>query len=265
MATRCVIHVNKSGAEGKVIPVPATMEELLETASEKLKIKANKVFSESGNRIEDIGVIRDDENLYISQGEGFYKKAGSRVRKYKIAVIGSGGVGKSCLSLRFVKNHFVDTYDPTIEDAFTHQTMVDGDCCILDILDTAGQEDMQMLRRQWVDDRDGFLMVFSIIDKLTFHDLHNFYSLIEQVKEEEMTDPGVPLVLVGNKSDMESSREVTKEEATQQADEWNAVYIEASAKCGQNVAESFEELVRAFRACEPDVPDNPKKKMCLIL
>lgn len=72
-----------------------------------------------------------------------------------IAVLGAGGVGKSCLSLRYVKNSFVDVYDPTIEvrlahncatvfsppqDAFRHQTVIDGQTCLLDILDTAGQE-----------------------------------------------------------------------------------------------------------------------------
>ena len=46
----------------------------------------------------------------------------SRVKTYKVAVLGSGGVGKSCLSLRYVKSTFVDIYDPTIEDAFRHQT-----------------------------------------------------------------------------------------------------------------------------------------------
>jgi hypothetical protein len=60
---------------------------------------------------------------------------------------------------------------------------------------------MQMLRRQWIEDRDGFLMVYSIIDKTSFDDLNNFYELIEQVKEDQL-DKGVPLVLVANKADL---------------------------------------------------------------
>ena len=58
-----------------------------------------------------------------------------------------------------------------------------------------------MLRRQWIEDRDGFLMVYSIVDKTSFDDLSNFYELIEQVKEDQL-EKGVPLVLVANKADL---------------------------------------------------------------
>ena len=103
--------------------------------------------------------------------------------------------------MRYVRSTFVDIYDPTIEDAFRHQTVVDGTSCVLDIMDTAGQEDMKMLRRQWVEDRDGFLLVFSIVDKTTFIDIDQFYELISEVKEENLSN--IPLVLVGNKCDLE--------------------------------------------------------------
>ena len=58
---------------------------------------------------------------------------------YKIAVCGSGGVGKSCITIQFVQNLFIDDYDPTIEDMYRKQIFVDGETCLLDVLDTAGQ------------------------------------------------------------------------------------------------------------------------------
>ena len=62
----------------------------------------------------------------------------SRMREYKIVVLGSGGVGKSALTVQFVQGIFVEKYDPTIEDSYRKQVEVDGSQCMLEILDTAG-------------------------------------------------------------------------------------------------------------------------------
>lgn len=60
------------------------------------------------------------------------------MREYKIVVLGSGGVGKSALTVQFVQGIFVEKYDPTIEDSYRKQMEVDGQQCMLEILDTAG-------------------------------------------------------------------------------------------------------------------------------
>lgn len=60
------------------------------------------------------------------------------MREYKIVVLGSGGVGKSALTVQFVQEIFVEKYDPTIEDSYRKQVEVDGQQCMLEILDTAG-------------------------------------------------------------------------------------------------------------------------------
>ena len=62
----------------------------------------------------------------------------SKMREYKIVVLGSGGVGKSALTVQFVQGIFVEKYDPTIEDSYRKQVEVDGQQCMLEILDTAG-------------------------------------------------------------------------------------------------------------------------------
>ena len=62
----------------------------------------------------------------------------TRMREYKIVVLGSGGVGKSALTVQFVQGIFVEKYDPTIEDSYRKQVEVDGQQCMLEILDTAG-------------------------------------------------------------------------------------------------------------------------------
>jgi len=171
--------------------------------------------------------------------------------------------------MRYVRSTFVDIYDPTIEDAFRHQTVVDGTSCVLDILDTAGQEDMKMLRRQWVEDRDGFLLVFSIVDKTTFIDIDQFYELISEVKEENLSN--IPLVLVGNKCDLEDRREVLQKEAQEMGDRIGATYVETSAKTGEGVSEAFAHLVRRFIQLQPSTGSknkgskNRRKFPCIVL
>jgi len=107
------------------------MPTFLRVAGDKLGVLAKKAYTEDGNAISDVSIIRDDERVYISSGEAFWKNDEGRVRVYKIAVLGAGGVGKSCLSMRYVKNAFVDIYDPTIEDAFRHHVVIDNHPCIL--------------------------------------------------------------------------------------------------------------------------------------
>jgi len=257
---RCYVSANKNGGNQIVMAVPATFPEFLKNASEKLGVNGKKIYNEDGALIDDVNLIRDDEKVYISGGEPFWKTDQSRVKMYKIAVLGAGGVGKSCLSLRYVKNAFVDVYDPTIEDAFRQQTVINNETCMLDILDTAGQEDMKMLRRQWVQDRDGFVLVYSIVDKRSFEELNSFRNLIKSMKH-----GFTPIVIVGNKSDMKDQRTVPASEGEALARLNGAKYLEASARSGENVIETFELLIRTWNHAErgepgpgPGVPDKKK-------
>lgn len=68
------------------------------------------------------------------------------MREYKLVVLGSGGVGKSALTVQFVQGIFVEKYDPTIEDSYRKQVEVDNSQCMLEILDTAGTEQFTAMR-----------------------------------------------------------------------------------------------------------------------
>jgi len=73
----------------------------------------------------------------------------------KIAVLGAGGVGKSSLTIRFIRNIFVSAWSPTIEDEYRKAVSVDDVVSILHILDTAGQDEFTTMRAQWMTDKDG--------------------------------------------------------------------------------------------------------------
>uniref|UniRef100_A0A8C2PU55 HRas proto-oncogene, GTPase n=1 Tax=Cyprinus carpio TaxID=7962 RepID=A0A8C2PU55_CYPCA len=96
--------------------------------------------------------------------------------EYKLVVVGAGGVGKSALTIQLIQNHFVDEYDPTIEDSYRKQVVIDGETCLLDILDTAGQEEYSAMRDQYMRTGEGFLCVFAINNTKSFEDIHQYRS-----------------------------------------------------------------------------------------
>jgi len=163
--------------------------------------------------------------------------------EYKLVIVGGGGVGKSALTIQLIQNHFIDEYDPTIEDSYRKQVTIDAETCLLDILDTAGQEEYSAMRDQYMRTGQGFLMVYAITSRSSFEELVGFKDQILRVKEADH----VPMVVVGNKSDLESERQVTSQEGTDLARNFGAPFFETSAKTRVNVEESFYSLVREIR------------------
>ncbi|KAF9403249.1 Ras- protein Rap-1b [Mortierella sp. AD011] len=105
------------------------------------------------------------------------------MREYKLVVLGSGGVGKSALTVQFVQSLFVERYDPTIEDSYRKQVEVDGQQCMLEILDTAGTEQFTAMRDLYMKNGQGFILVFSIVAASTFEELEDLHNQILRVKE----------------------------------------------------------------------------------
>ncbi|KAG0002627.1 Ras- protein Rap-1b [Entomortierella chlamydospora] len=105
------------------------------------------------------------------------------MREYKLVVLGSGGVGKSALTVQFVQSVFVERYDPTIEDSYRKQVEVDGQQCMLEILDTAGTEQFTAMRDLYMKNGQGFILVFSIVAASTFEELEDLHNQILRVKE----------------------------------------------------------------------------------
>lgn len=178
------------------------------------------------------------------------------MREYKIVVLGSGGVGKSALTVQFVQGIFVEKYDPTIEDSYRKQVEVDGQQCMLEILDTAGTEQFTAMRDLYMKNGQGFVLVYSITAQSTFNDLQDLREQILRVKD---TDD-VPMVLVGNKCDLEDERVVGKELGKNLANQFNCAFMETSAKAKINVNDIFYDLVQQINKKSPERKPNKKKK-----
>ncbi|KAI0346593.1 24 kDa ras-like protein [Trametopsis cervina] len=165
------------------------------------------------------------------------------LREYKLVVVGGGGVGKSCLTIQFIQGQFVSEYDPTIEDSYRKQTVIDDEVALLDVLDTAGQEDYYSMRELYMREGEGFLLVYTITSRDSFEEVVALYQHIQRVKDADQ----VPVVIVGNKCDLEYERQVGVNEGNDLAKHWGCKFLETSAKHRTNVDEAFISLVREIR------------------
>jgi Ras-related protein Rap-2C len=190
----------------------------------------------------------------FSPGEGYFTH---KMREYKVVVLGSGGVGKSALTVKFVSGTFMEKYDPTIEDFYRKEIEVDGAPSVLEILDTAGTEQFASMRDLYIKNGQGFVIVYSITSLQTFQDIKSMKENIARVKGSDR----VPILLVGNKNDLEHQREVHTTEGYSLAQEWSCPFLEASAKSTQNVNEVFIEIVREMNTS----PVKERKGCCTIL
>ncbi|EFA79869.1 putative protein serine/threonine kinase [Heterostelium album PN500] len=167
--------------------------------------------------------------------------------KYFVAVMGSGSVGKSALTVQFTQGIFIDKYDPTVEDTYTKSFELDGENVCIEVLDTAGSEVLVAMRELYMKSAEGFVLVYNIVEQLF------------RVKEEEE----VPIVLVGNKIDLDSHREVSTNEGKQLSQSYpNCEFWETSCKDRINVDNVFYSIVRKIRDKykKEGVPTKEKKE-----
>ncbi|KAG7315204.1 hypothetical protein KOW79_021292 [Hemibagrus wyckioides] len=199
----------------------------------------------TAERFEQRCVLETEKNISVCRRPGLvlcFITNAVKMTEYKLVVVGAGGVGKSALTIQLIQNHFVDEYDPTIEDSYRKQVVIDGETCLLDILDTAGQEEYSAMRDQYMRTGEGFLCVFAINNTKSFEDIHQYREQIKRVKDSD----DVPMVLVGNKCDL-PARTVDTRQAQELARSYGIPYIETSAKTRQGVEDAFYTLVREIR------------------
>jgi len=178
------------------------------------------------------------------------------MREFNAVVLGAGGVGKSALTVRFMRNEFVESYDPTIQEEYRKTVEVDGELTWLEVLDTAGAEQFTALNELCITAGRGFILVFSLTLEASLREVTSLRQQILRIKGENSR---VPMVLVGTKLDLTSEREVSRSHLEELAARWKIPVYETSAKRNWDVSQAFEDLVRQMRQYYP-VEEHSKRK-----
>ncbi|KAK7484764.1 hypothetical protein BaRGS_00023938 [Batillaria attramentaria] len=165
-----------------------------------------------------------------------------RTADSRIMILGMPGVGKSALVVRFLTNRFIWEYDPTLESTYKHVTTVDDEQVVMEILDTAGQEET-IQREGGVRWADGYILVYAINDRSSFDSILSLKHYLDDVKK-----TNVQCVLVANKVDLLHERRVEASEGETLAQDMACAFYETSASDGgEDIPELFHELHREIR------------------
>ncbi|KAJ5231974.1 hypothetical protein N7468_004930 [Penicillium chermesinum] len=201
-------------------------------------------------------------------------------KQRKIAIVGSRSVvcaalGKSSLTVRFVEHHFVESYYPTIENTFSRIIKYNGQDYATEIVDTAGQvglhtdsncqkgrltsqqDEYSILNSKHFIGIHGYIIVYSVTSRQSFE-------MVKVIRDKILNHLGadeVPLVVVGNKSDLKpEQRQVSLDEARQLAEEVNCAFTEASAFLDFNVTKAFELMIGEIEKSQnPNQPTGGNK------
>ncbi|XP_067640749.1 GTP-binding protein Rheb homolog isoform X2 [Eurosta solidaginis] len=179
------------------------------------------------------------------------------LKERNIAMMGYSSVGKSSLCIQFVEGQFVDSYDPTIENTFTKVARVNSQDYDVKVVDTAGQDEYSIFPVQYSMDFHGYVLVYSITSQKSFEVIKIIYEKLLDV----MGKKYVPVVLVGNKTDLHQERTVTTEEGRKLAESWRATFLETSAKQNESVADIFHRLLISI---ESENGNPQEKNSCII-
>ncbi|KAF9168401.1 Ras- protein Rab-18 [Actinomortierella ambigua] len=165
------------------------------------------------------------------------------VATLKLLLIGNSGVGKSSLLLQFTEGTFLpqDEVSATIGVDFKVKVIdVEGKKYKLTIWDTAGQERFRTLTSSYYRGAQGVILVYDVSNRDSFDQLQTWFNELNTY----CSSKEVVKMIVGNKVDRESARQVSKQEGLEMARKLQTLFVECSAKTKLGVQQAFEELVQ---------------------
>ena len=158
----------------------------------------------------------------------------------KFVIIGDSGVGKSNILLRYINNTFSDEFKTTVGVEFGAKNLeVNGRIYRIQIWDTAGQENFRSIARAYYKNSVCACVVYDITNRNSFNSIQSWID--DCVKQ---SPKSILFILIGNKNDLNESREVQYEEGVEFAKKRNMIFLETSAKTGNNISAIFDKSIR---------------------
>lgn len=158
----------------------------------------------------------------------------------RLVFLGAGGVGKTALIQRFLKDTFEPKHQRTVEELHRKEYEVGGVKVTITIMDTSGSYSFPAMRRLSIQNSDAFALVYAVNDPESLEAVKSLRDEILEIKEDKYT----PIVVIGNKIDRHDERQVSNEDVVSTVElDWNHSFLESSAKDNINVWEAFRELL----------------------
>ena len=158
----------------------------------------------------------------------------------KVIIIGDSGVGKTNIMSKFLKNKFMEESKATVGVEFGSKLFdLNGHKIKAQIWDTAGQEKYKSITGAYFKGSKGALVVYDITQKSTYESLEKWVNDLKSAG-----DPKITIILIGNKSDLEENRQVSKEQGEEKAKRFGCAFLETSALSGDNIDKAFNMMVK---------------------
>ncbi|XP_015212275.1 ras-related protein Rab-37 isoform X2 [Lepisosteus oculatus] len=174
---------------------------------------------------------------------------------HKTILVGDSGVGKTSLLVQFDQGKFIPgSFSATVGIGFTNKVVtVDSVKVKLQIWDTAGQERFRSVTHAYYRDAQALLLLYDITSKSSFDNIRAWLTEIHEYAQQD-----VVIMLLGNKSDMNSERVIKREEGEKLAREYGVPFMETSAKTGVNVELAFLAVAKELKHRAVQQPNEPK-------
>ena len=177
---------------------------------------------------------------------------------FKLILIGDSCVGKSNILLKYLKNEFDPNSRATVGVEFgTKNIIINNKKIKIQIWDTAGQERYRSITSAYYKGAKGALIVYDITRKCTFDNIDKWISDLKL-----NGDKNICIVILGNKSDLNDKREVSKGDGIKKSEMYKTAFLETSALNGDNIGKAFDEIIeQIIQNNKSFFEDNNKKEM----
>ncbi|OCT96079.1 ras-like protein family member 11A [Xenopus laevis] len=181
-------------------------------------------------------------------------------REIKMAVMGTGGVGKTAMIVRFLTKRFIGDYEANTGNLYSRLVVMDGEQTSLQIQDTPGcikvEDDVSPEVLRYVQWAEGFLLVYSMTDFRSYQGIRPLYQHIRKVH----LDSKVPVIIVANKGDLLHMREVSHDEGIQLANELGCTFVEIStSESCEDVCDVFQHLCKEITKLQGTNPAEKRR------